>query len=70
MSIRELATKVIELTGSRSQLLTKPLPVDDPLQRCPDISLARRVLDWEPKVPLEQGLTRCIAYFDNLLRDA
>ncbi len=70
MSIRELATKVIELTGSRSQLLTKPLPVDDPLQRCPDISLARRVLDWEPKVPLEQGLTRCIAYFDNRLRDA
>jgi UDP-glucuronate decarboxylase len=70
MSIRELATKVIELTGSRSQLLTKPLPVDDPLQRCPDISLAKRVLDWEPKVPLEQGLTRCIAYFDNLLRDA
>jgi UDP-glucuronate decarboxylase len=70
MSIRELATKVIELTGSRSQLLTKPLPVDDPLQRCPDISLARRVLDWEPKVPLEQGLTRCIAYFDDLLRDA
>jgi UDP-glucuronate decarboxylase len=70
MSIRELATKVIELTGSRSQLLAKPLPVDDPLQRCPDISLARRALDWEPKVPLEQGLTRCIAYFDNLLRDA
>ncbi len=70
MSIRELATKVIELTGSRSQLLTKPLPVDDPLQRCPDISLAKRVLDWEPKVPLEQGLTRCIAYFDNLLRNA
>ena len=69
MSIRELATKVIELTGSRSQLLTKPLPVDDPLQRCPDISLAKRVLDWEPKVPLEQGLTRCIAYFDNLLRN-
>jgi UDP-glucuronate decarboxylase len=70
MSIRELATKVIELTGSRSQLLIKPLPVDDPLQRCPDISLARRVLDWEPKVPLEQGLTRCIAYFDDLLRNA
>ena len=70
MSIRELATRVIGLTGSRSQILTKPLPADDPLQRCPDISLARRLLDWEPKVPLEQGLTRCIAYFDNLLRDA
>ena len=49
-------------TGSRANI--------DPLQRCPDISLARRVLDWEPKVPLEQGLTRCIAYFDNLLRNA
>ena len=70
MSIRELATRVIELTGSRSQILTKPLPVDDPLQRCPDISLARRLLDWEPKVPLEQGLTKCIAYFDDLLRNA
>jgi UDP-glucuronate decarboxylase len=69
-SIRGLATTVIELTGSRSQILTKPLPVDDPLQRCPDISLARRLLDWEPKMPLAQGLTRCIAYFDNLLRDA
>jgi UDP-glucuronate decarboxylase len=68
LSIRELATRVIELTGSRSQLLTRPLPVDDPLQRCPDISLARKLLDWEPKVPLEQGLTRCIAYFDDLLR--
>jgi UDP-glucuronate decarboxylase len=69
LSIRELATKIIELTGSRSQLLSKPLPVDDPLQRCPDISLARKLLDWEPKVPLEQGLTRCIAYFDDLLRN-
>jgi UDP-glucuronate decarboxylase len=70
MSIRGLATKVIELTGSRSPLLARPLPVDDPLQRCPDISLAKRVLDWEPKVGLEQGLTRCIAYFDDLLRNA
>jgi UDP-glucuronate decarboxylase len=70
MSIRELATKVIELTGSRSQILARPLPVDDPLQRCPDISLARRLLDWEPKMPLEQGLARCIAYFDELLRNS
>ena len=70
MSIRELATKIIELTGSRSPILAKPLPVDDPLQRCPDISLAKRLLDWEPRVPLEQGLTRCIAYFDDLLRES
>ncbi len=70
MSIRELATKVIELTGSRSQILARPLPADDPLQRCPDISLAKRLLDWKPKVALEQGLTKCIAYFDDLLRNA
>jgi len=70
ISIRALATRVIELTGSRSQILAKPLPVDDPLQRCPDISLARKLLDWEPKVALEQGLTRCIAYFEDLLRNA
>lgn len=68
ISIRTLATRIIELTGSRSPLLTKPLPEDDPLQRCPDISLAKRLLDWEPKVALEQGLGKCIAYFDNVLR--
>jgi UDP-glucuronate decarboxylase len=68
ISIRTLATRIIELTGSRSLLLAKPLPEDDPLQRCPDISLAKRLLDWEPKVPLEQGLGKCIAYFDNVLR--
>jgi UDP-glucuronate decarboxylase len=68
ISIRALATRIIELTGSRSPLLAKPLPEDDPLQRCPDISLAKRLLDWEPKVTLEQGLGECIAYFDNVLR--
>ncbi len=68
ISIRALATKIIELTGSRSPLLTKPLPVDDPMQRCPDISLATRLLDWKPTIALEQGLQRCIAYFDQVLR--
>jgi UDP-glucuronate decarboxylase len=68
ISILALATRIIELTGSRSPLLAEPLPEDDPLQRCPDISLARRLLDWEPKVALEQGLGKCIAYFDNVLR--
>ncbi len=68
ISIRALATKIIELTGSRSPLLAEPLPEDDPLQRCPDISLAKRLLDWEPKVPLEQGLGKCIAYFESVLR--
>ena len=68
ISIRELATRIIELTGSRSPILAQPLPEDDPLQRCPDISLAKRLLDWAPKIALEQGLQRCIAYFDQVLR--
>ncbi len=67
-TIRELAEKVIELTGSRSILIHHPLPSDDPLQRKPDISLAKSVLGgWEPVVHLEEGLRRTIAYFDALL---
>ena len=68
ISILTLATKIIELTGSRSTILTQPLPVDDPLQRCPDISLARRLLGWQPTIELEPGLQLCIKYFDNVLR--
>ena len=68
ITIGELARKIIELTGSGSPILAKPLPVDDPLQRCPDISLAKRLLDWQPTIDLEQGLQRCIAYFDGVLR--
>jgi UDP-glucuronate decarboxylase len=68
ISIRALATRIIELTGSRSSISRKPLPADDPLQRCPDIALARRLLDWEPTTALEQGLLRCIEYFENVLR--
>jgi UDP-glucuronate decarboxylase len=66
-TIRELADKVIALTGSRSQLEFRPLPSDDPTQRQPDIALARTRLGWEPKIALEQGLERTIAYFDALL---
>jgi UDP-glucuronate decarboxylase len=62
-TIRELATKVIEMTGSRSQLVEEALPADDPKQRQPDISLARQVLGWEPKVALEDGLVRTVEYF-------
>jgi len=62
----ELAEKVRELTGSRSALVRLPLPVDDPKQRQPDIALARRVMDWEPKVSLEEGLKKTITYFDAL----
>lgn len=66
-TIRELAEVVIDMTGSRSKLTFQPLPQDDPKQRQPDITLARRMLDWEPKVPLRQGLAKTIAYFDALL---
>jgi UDP-glucuronate decarboxylase len=66
-TIRELADKVIALTGSKSPLVFRPLPSDDPTQRQPDITLAREQLGWTPKVALEQGLARTIAYFDALL---
>ena len=66
-TIRELAEKVVELTGARSKLIQEPLPADDPKQRQPDISLARKRLDWAPKVELEDGLIKTIAYFDKLL---
>ena len=62
-TILELAQKVIELTGSLSQIVFKPLPSDDPVQRQPDIALARERLEWKPTVPLENGLRRTIAYF-------
>jgi len=67
--VKELAERVIRQVGSRSKLIYRPLPVDDPLQRCPDITQAKAVLDWEPKVPLEDGLTRTINYFDRLLTE-
>ncbi len=67
-TIRELAEKVIELTGSSSQLVFKPLPADDPLQRKPDISLAQQELGWEPSVMLDEGLSRTAAYFKRLIR--
>ena len=66
-TIRQLAEKVIELTGSKSKLEFRPLPADDPLQRQPDIRIAREKLGWEPKVPLADGLGKTIAYFDELL---
>ncbi|MEW5729419.1 MAG: UDP-glucuronic acid decarboxylase family protein [Pseudomonadota bacterium] len=63
MTIRELAETVIAMTGSRSELIFRPLPTDDPLQRQPNIGLARSALGWEPKVSLAQGLERTIDYF-------
>ena len=62
-TILELAEKVISLTGSSSKICYEPLPADDPMQRRPDISLAKKVLDWEPSVHLEDGLGRTIEHF-------
>ena len=69
LTMLDLAQKVIELTGSTSRLIFKPLPSDDPMQRCPDIELAGRILAWEPKVMHEVGLARTISYFERLLRE-
>ena len=66
-TVRELAEKVIALTGSRSRIESLPLPPDDPKQRKPDIALASRTLGWEPKVALDEGLRRTIEYFDRVL---
>jgi UDP-glucuronate decarboxylase len=65
--MRELAEAVLRLTGSRSQLVLKPLPADDPRQRKPDISLANEVLHWSPRVALEEGLARTVAHFRQAL---
>jgi UDP-glucuronate decarboxylase len=67
-TIKELAGKIIDLTGSSSKLDYKPLPSDDPIQRQPDISLAREKLGWEPNIQLEEGLRKTIPYFDELLK--
>jgi len=67
-TILELTQKIIELTGSKSELRFDPLPQDDPKQRKPDIGKAKAVLCWEPRVPLGEGLVKTIAYFDKLIR--
>ena len=64
--ILELAEKVIEMTGSKSKTIFKDLPVDDPMQRKPDNSLAKENLCWEPKIQLEEGLKKTITYFKEL----
>ena len=67
ITIKQAAKEIIALTGSRSRIEHMPLPEDDPRQRCPDISRARELLDWHPRVPLKTGLERTIAYFEGLL---
>jgi UDP-glucuronate decarboxylase len=70
-TILELAQKVIELTNSSSKIIYLPLPQDDPMQRRPDISLAKQELGgWQPTTQLEEGLSKTIAYFDELLRNS
>ena len=66
-TILQLAEKIIELTASRSKIVYIPLPSDDPMQRKPDISLAQEKLGWQPKIGLDEGLRKTIAYFDELL---
>ena len=68
-TILELAKSVIELTNSKSKLVYLPLPEDDPMQRQPDISLAKKVLNWEPETQLKTGLNKTIEYFDTLLKE-
>lgn len=68
-TILELAQKVIDLTGSKSKLIFEPLPQDDPLQRQPDISLAKNKLNWDPAIKLDKGLVKTIEYFDNLNKE-
>jgi nucleoside-diphosphate-sugar epimerase len=63
MSIEEMARLIIKMTGSSSQVVSKPLPTDDPKVRQPDITRARTLLKWEPQIPLDQGLTSTIDYF-------
>lgn len=67
MQVRELAEHIVRLTNSSSKLVYRPLPQDDPTQRCPDITLARETLGWHPTIGLEDGLRNTIAYFDRLI---
>ena len=68
-TIKELAEKVIKMTGSKSELIYMPLPSDDPIQRQPDITLAREKLGWEPKITLDEGLAKTISYFEGLVKE-
>ena len=68
MSLLKLADTIIKLTGSKSKIVYRPLPVDDPKVRRPNISKARKILKWEPKVRLEEGLSKTIEYFVSIKR--
>ena len=67
--MHDLASAVLEVTGSSSELTTMPLPQDDPKQRCPDITKAKALLNWEPKVDLRTGLKHTVAYYRELMAE-
>jgi UDP-glucuronate decarboxylase len=69
VTVLELAERILDITGSRSRLVRKPMPIDDPTRRCPDIGLARETLGWSPTVPLDEGLRRTVAWFEANLGD-
>ncbi|MCX7725414.1 MAG: GDP-mannose 4,6-dehydratase [Chitinispirillaceae bacterium] len=69
-TIKELAEKIIKITGSSSRIVYRSLPLDDPKQRQPDISLAKEKLKWEPKVKLEEGLRKTVEYFKKIIKDS
>jgi UDP-glucuronate decarboxylase len=66
-TVRQLAEEILAITGSRSTIVHRPLPADDPRQRQPDIALAKTVLGWTPTVSLKEGLERTVGYFDHML---
>ncbi|MEK7165424.1 MAG: GDP-mannose 4,6-dehydratase, partial [Patescibacteria group bacterium] len=66
--VKELAERIIKMTGSKSKIEFRKLPEDDPTQRCPDITKAKNILDWEPKIELEEGLEQTIKYFKERLQ--
>jgi nucleoside-diphosphate-sugar epimerase len=68
MTITQIAETIIRMTGATSRIIYQPLPVDDPKQRRPEITRARTLLNWEPKVQLEEGLTKTIDYFRTKVR--
>ena len=69
VTVLELAEWILDITGSRSQLVRKPMPIDDPTRRCPDIGLAREALGWAPKVTLDEGLRRTVGWFEANMSD-
>jgi dTDP-glucose 4,6-dehydratase len=70
MTIKQLAEAIVRVTKSKSRIVSKPLPVDDPKVRQPDITLARKILGWEPRVGLDEGLQRTIAWFQTQVKAA